>query len=132
MVYHGVSDTWKGFHEICQAARGHNLSLEIVIALILATSAQSKNYSELSILIGLVAVIVVIPIVFVSRISGATKNLNKLAYKRVNLERACDRVLSAVLSNSLSSWRVTTQVVGSALILMLLSIVLRRELSPDM
>jgi hypothetical protein len=33
-----------------------------------------------------VVVVVVVVIIIISRISGATKNLNELAYKHVNLE----------------------------------------------
>jgi len=41
------------------------LSLEILIALILATSTQSKNCSELSIFIVLMAVVIIITVVVI-------------------------------------------------------------------
>jgi hypothetical protein len=51
------------------------LSLEIFIDLILATSAQSNNCSELSILIVLTAIVAVdIAIAIISRISGAQES----------------------------------------------------------
>jgi uncharacterized protein YoxC len=91
----------------------------------LATSAQSENCSDLSILIVLMA-IVVITIVIISHISGAIKNLNELAYKRVNLERDCERVLNADTEQLAKfSECLTTRVTGPAL-------VMRRELCLDM
>jgi hypothetical protein len=56
------------------------LSLEILITLVLATSAQRKYWlycHELRFLVVFVAVVIVI-----SRISGVTEDLHELAHKR--------------------------------------------------
>ena len=75
--YTTVGNSRKGFHEICKAVRGKNLSLEILIILVLATSAQHKYCCELGTLVVSMAAIIVI-----SRISGAIKDLHKLMHKR--------------------------------------------------
>ena len=71
------------------------MSLEIVVALILAASTKSEGSSELSVLIWFVAVVIVISIIIVSRISSTTKDLDKLTYKSVDLERARKGVFGA-------------------------------------
>jgi hypothetical protein len=72
-----VGDSRKGFHEICKTAHGKNLSLEILIILVLATSTQRKYCCELGTLIVSMAAVIVI-----SHISGAIEDLHKLAHKR--------------------------------------------------
>ena len=71
------------------------MSLEIVVALILAASAKSEGSSELSVLVWFVAVVIVISIIIISRISSTAKDLDKLAYKSINLERARKGVFGA-------------------------------------
>ena len=75
--YTTVGDSRKGFHEICQAEHGKNLSLKILIILVLATSAQHKYCCELGTLVVSVAAIIVI-----SCISGAIEDLHELVHKR--------------------------------------------------
>ena len=67
-----------------------DLGIEIVILIrLLAASAKNKGSSELSILIWFGTIIII------SCISSATKDLDKLVCKSVNLERAREAVLSA-------------------------------------
>ena len=71
------------------------MSLEIVVALILAASAKSEGSSELSVFVWFVAVVIVISIIIVSHISSTTEDLDELVYKSVDLERARKGVFGA-------------------------------------
>ena len=64
------------------------MSLEVVVALILAASAKSER-SELRSLVRFMTVVVV------SHISSTAEDLDELVYKSVDLERACEDVFGA-------------------------------------
>ena len=80
-MHDSVGNTGKGLHESCQAASGEDLDLKIVVVLMLAASTKlraraavslaSLSYSRLSSSSNVV----------ISRVSGTTENLDKLAYK---------------------------------------------------
>jgi hypothetical protein len=76
VVYYSVDKSWKSIHEMCKAVRGKNLGLEILITLVLATSAQHRYCHELRFLVMFMAVVIII-----SHISGATEDLHELAHK---------------------------------------------------
>ena len=88
---------------------------EIVVVLILAKCERSK---ELGIFVWFVTGVIVISVISVSHFSSTAEDLDELAYKGVDFERACQDIFGAD-SNSLSFCRLTTQVVGLALNLML-------------
>ena len=88
---------------------------EIVVVLILA---KCERRNELGIFVWFVTGVIVISVIVVSRFSSTAEDLDELAYKSVDLERACQDIFGAN-SNSLSFCRLTTRVVGSALNVML-------------